>query len=244
MGDIEVGREGSEAAPFSGRFSGWSPGPWNCCEGTQTQIGAGSFVLQAPREVLVRNYFCLKRFSPSALFKTRGFSQGPSGLPAAHKDPSVPRPLPMEGSSRPSQHTEQAQKAQRDLGTDQSWHWGQRRFAPEFYRCLMVLQTSAGVPITLCFRWSWVQIHAKVTSGKCNMRLDQFLNFFLFFLLRRKLPARGIMLFLEKSLILGSFVGVGRTKSLLCYAYWVVCTDMNLHLLSQKDIQDYFLSDN
>lgn len=208
------------SSPDQGRRK--RPGLWNCCEGTQTQIGAGRFVLQAPWEVLVRNYFCLKHFSPSALFKTRGLLQSPSGFPAAHKGPSVPW-LPAtadgQGSFRPSQPTQQTQKAERDLGTDESWHWGQCRFTPEFYHCLMGMQMSAGVSIASCFRWSQIQICTKVTSGKCNTKLDQGGGFFkflflCFFLLRKRWPARSILLFLEKSLILGSFVSLRRAKCL------------------------------
>lgn len=101
--------------------------------------------------------------------------------------------------------------------------------------------------ITLCFRWSWVQIYAKVTSRKCNMKLDQGSGFFIYFssfCSGKRLPARSIMVFLEKSLILGSSVTVRRMKCLLHYADWVVYTDMKLHVLSQKDVQDYFLTGN
>lgn len=212
-------------------------------------------MLQAAWEVWVRNYFCLKHFSPSALFKTRGLLQSPSGSVAqrllcalvwrARGAPTLPSLHPsISPSLHPPIHTANPNSRKTP------WHWwvltlGTLNICPKFSHCLSGLQMSAGVSIALCFRWSWIQIYTKVTSGKCNMKLDQgsvcFYLFF-FFLFRKKLPARSIMLFLEKSLILGCSVSVRRTKCLLHHGDWVVYTDMNLHLLSQKDVQDYFLT--
>lgn len=67
------------------------------------------------------------------------------------------------------------------------------------------------------------------------------------FLLRKKLLARSVMLFVVKLLILGSFVDLRRTMGLLSYAGCMLLNflaDMSLHLLSQKKVQGSFLTGN
>lgn len=138
-------RERSKAAVFCRGFSGWSPQ-----EASRTlELLRGDpdtdrgWQLCAPGSMrsLRQKLFLFQAFLTLCIIEGSRPFAGSLRVPPAHKDPSVPWLGPCPWRDLPSFPTHrETQKAQRDLGTGESWPWGQCRFAPEFYCCPMGLQ--------------------------------------------------------------------------------------------------------